>query len=413
MSRKMVLLSILRFGSAMANKKISRRSLRPKKVLTMDAVEPVNTKYQVSRSLPDLRDGPRASQSGPKVAIIKKPKAGWKKIVKKSLVTFFVVILLIAGYLGFKLVYNSIKTGSNIWSLFGNSKLKGEDRGRVNILLAGDSSDDPGHAGASLTDSIMLVSINTKDNTAFMLSIPRDLYVNIPNDGYAKINAVAQAGDQQKFSQAGYPDGGMGMLESVVSAKLDIPIDYYALINYTAFRDGVNAVGGVTVNIKSQDPRGLFDSNTKVRLPLGPAELNGQQALDLARSRGDGYGSYGFWRADFDRTTNQRMLLLALKNKAASAAVLANPIKVGQLFDAAGNNVKTDLSLGNLKRLYSISKKIDDGKVASVGLNDVDGKNLLRSYTGYGGQSALIPAAGINSYEDIQAYVAKLSLVSQ
>lgn len=397
----------------MANNKSLRRPLRPKKALTMDAVKPVNTNYQVSRSLPDLRAGPITVADATAPLKAPNPKRSWKKVIKRTLLAIFILFLLVGGYLGFKLVYNSIKTGSDFWSLFGSSKLKGEDRGQVNILLAGDSSDDPGHAGANLTDSIMLVSINTKDKTAFMLSIPRDLYVDVPNAGYAKINTVVQAGNQQSFSESGYPAGGMGMLESVVSDKLGIPIDYYALINYTAFRDSVNAVGGVKVKIQSKDPRGLFDPNTKIRFANGYVDLNGQEALDLARSRGDGPGSYGFWAADFDRTANQRLILLALKSKAASAGVLANPIKIGELFDAAGNNVKTDLSLGNLKRLYGLSKQIDDSQVKSVGLNDANGKNLLKGHVGYGGQSALVPALGIDNYQAIQEYIASLSTVSK
>jgi anionic cell wall polymer biosynthesis LytR-Cps2A-Psr (LCP) family protein len=93
--------------------------------------------------------------------------------------------------------------------------------------------------------------------------------------------------------------------------------------------------------------------------------------------------------------------------------VFANPAKISSLFDAAGNNVKTDLSLGNIRRLYSLGKSIDSSKIQSVGLNNADGKNLLMSYRGYGGQSALAPAAGLNNYSDIQAFVAKLSRVSQ
>jgi LCP family protein required for cell wall assembly len=382
--------------------------------------------------LPDLREGPHfdsltaetddlaklpGSQPVASVPAAAKKRwwrrLHWKKILKRTALALLVLLLIIGGWLGYKLIRNSNKIGSGFWSLFDNSRLKGEDRGRVNILLAGDSSDDPGHAGADLTDSIMLVSLNVKDKTAFMLSIPRDLYVNIPDDGYAKINSVYQTGNQLKFSQNGYPDGGMGLLESIVSDKLDVPIDYYALINYSAFRDAVNAVGGVSVKIDSQDRRGLYDPFTNLDLPNGWVNLNGQQALNLARARGDGPGAYGFYQADFDRTGHQRQLLVALKDKATSVGVFANPAKISSLFDAAGNNVKTDLSLGNIRRLYSLGKSIDSSKIQSVGLNNADGKNLLMSYRGYGGQSALAPAAGLNNYSDIQAFVAKLSRVSQ
>ena len=198
--------------------------------------------YQVSRSLPDLRNGPKPTGAVVGQIANKKAKKGWRnrnwrKIFKRTALTILILLIIIGGWLGYKLIISANKTGAGFWGLFGNGKLKGEDRGRVNILLAGDSSDDPGHAGGDLTDSIMVVSVNTKDNTAYMLSVPRDLYVNIPNYGYAKINEAYQAGNQQKFHESGYPNGGMGLLEKTVSQKLGIPIDYYALINYTAFKD--------------------------------------------------------------------------------------------------------------------------------------------------------------------------------
>lgn len=369
--------------------------------------------YQPGRSLPDLRDG--AELPLPPVAVQPpKPahKRNWRKIVKRTLLVLLVILVAVAGWLGYKLIINANKTGSGFWSLFDNSKLKGEDTGRVNILLAGDSSDDPGHAGANLTDSIMVVSLNVKDKTAYMLSIPRDLYVNVPGNGYSKINAAYQYGNQDQFAESGYPAGGMGLLESIVSDKLNLTISYYALINYTAVKDAVNAVGGVTVNIDSENSYGLYDPFTNLRLPNGVANLNGQQALNLARARGDGPGSFGFPRADFDRTAHQRQLLVALKDKATSAGVVTNPVKLGNLFNAVGNNVKTDLSLGNIRRLNSLSKGIPSSKITSASLNNADGVNLLRSYTTSGGQSALIPAAGLNNYDAIQAYVAKLSAVS-
>src|SRR5258708_30037544 len=108
----------------------------------------------------------------------------------------------------------------------------------------------------------------------------------------------------------------MGLLAEVIQQNLGIKTNYYALINYNALKDGVNAVGGIGVNIQSSDPRGLYDPSIDwsthgplVKLKNGVQHLNGEQALDLARARGDAYGSYGFARSDFDRTQNQRMMM--------------------------------------------------------------------------------------------------------
>lgn len=347
-----------------------------------------------------------------------KPKKRWKTIVKRLLIVIGIVLLLAGGYIGWKLFANQIKIfgWGSVIGAFQKTKLKGEDSGHVNILLAGNSADAEGHGGAQLTDSIMLVSINTRNNTAFMLSIPRDLYVEIPGNGYAKINEAYQDGVQDKFSEPGYAAGGMGLLEKTISEHFGLPIQYYALVDYAAVRDAVNAVGGITVNIQSSDPRGLYDPSPDlynnyqalVKLPNGENEINGVQALGLARARGNNWRAYGYGLSDFTRTQNQRQIMLALKDKALSASTLSNPVKLGELFDSLGNNVDTDLTLPEVRRMYELGKQIQNSNIASAGLNDAEGENLLGSYTTRYGQSALIPKKGVDDYTGIQAYVQKL-----
>lgn len=339
----------------------------------------------------------------------------WRRTAAKTGLAVLIVVVLIGGWLGSKFIHDIDKVfggnlASNIASLFDTTRLNGEASGRVNILLAGDSADDPGHQGADLTDSIMVVSIDTKNHTAFLLSVPRDLWVNIPNQGYEKINA---ANEVTSFNQPGYPSGGMGQLEQLVSKDLGIPIDYYALIDYTAFRDSVNAVGGIRIDIQSPDPRGLYDSFTHLKLPNGWVTLDGQQALNLARARGDdvaGDISYGFPESDFTRTQYQREMLIALEQKAGTIGVVSNPVKIGQLFDSVGNNVQTDLTLADIIRLDQISKGINFAKVQSLSYSYGGTNPLLTGYTDpSSGQEALIPTAGIGNYSQMQQYYLKLT----
>lgn len=347
----------------------------------------------------------------------KKELPRWKKILKWTLIVLVSIILAVGLYIGGKLLYNSIKLFGVDGTLDGLSStpLRGEDQGRVNFLLAGNSSDQEGHGGAELTDSIMVASLGTKDNTGFLLSVPRDLYVNIPGYGYAKINEAYQAGENMNFKEPGYPEGGMGLLSKVISDNFGIELHYYALVNYTALEEAVNAVGGIDVTISSSDSRGLYDPSRDlttggplVDLPNGTSTLNGHQALNLARARGNSYGSYGYARGDFTRTENQRLIITALAAKAASAQTLANPVKLGELFDTVGRNVKTNMTLGEVRRLYEIIQNIPSDSIKSVGLNDIDGENYLASYTTDSGQSALIPAAGVDDFSQIQAYIDKL-----
>ena len=348
----------------------------------------------------------------------KRAKAGWKKRLKRTFITLLIIGLLAGGYVGVKLLYNASKSfDGNLFGLLQNDKLVGEDTGRVNILLAGNSADDVGHSGGDLTDSIMIVSLDTKNNTAFMLSVPRDLWVETPGYGYGKINSTFVYGKAENFNTPGYPSGGMGALQQVIEQNFDIDINYYALVNYTALRDAVNAVGGIDVNIKSTDPRGLYDPSRDwsgprgtvlVKLPNGVNHLNGQQALNLARARGDAYGSYGYGLADFTRASNQRLMLVALKDKASTAGVAANPVKLGKLLDSFGSNVQTDFQTNEVRRLAELAKKIPNSSIKSISLNDADGENLLTGYRSRNGQSALIPAAGVDDFSEINAYLLKV-----
>jgi LCP family protein required for cell wall assembly len=348
-----------------------------------------------------------------------KPK--WKRVLKRVLVGLLIVLIVAGGWLGWKFFANSIKIfgWKGITDVFKNVKLDGESEGRVNILLAGNSADDPGHNGAQLTDSIMLVSINTKDPTnksAYIMSIPRDLYVDIPGNGYAKINEAYQDGEKDTFSESGYPDGGMGLLEKTVSQHFGVKVHYYALVNYTALEQAVNAVGGIQVTVQSTDPRGLYDPSPDLRnnrqplvkLPNGTVTLNGIQALGLARARGDHRGAYGYGLGDFTRTENQRKILVGLKEKATGLGTLSNPVKLGQLMDSFGNNVKTDFNAGEVRRLNTLMKDVPSNRIVSASLNSANGKNLLMNYRTRSGQSALVPAAGVDDYSDIQAFISGL-----
>jgi LCP family protein required for cell wall assembly len=334
---------------------------------------------------------------------------------KRALLTLLIIFLAIGAWLGFKFVYNITKTfHGGLFSVLSSTKLKGEDVGRVNILVAGNSADDVGHNGGRLTDSIMVISMDTKNKTAYMMSIPRDLWVDIPGNGHAKINEAYVDGEDGNFNESGYFKGGMGLLQKTVEENFNIDLNYYSLVNYTALRDMVNAVGGIDFTVQSVDKRGLYDPSIDytthgplVKLTNGVHTLNGQQALDLSRARGDAYGSYGFPAADFDRTNNQRKELIALKSKVSSTGVLANPAKLSSIFDAIGKNVKTDMTLGEVRRAYDIGKDI--GSIQSIGLNNFHGKNLLTSYATPLGQSALIPAAGLDDFSEIQTALKQLT----
>jgi polyisoprenyl-teichoic acid--peptidoglycan teichoic acid transferase len=225
--------------------------------------------------------------------------------------------------------------------------------------------------------------------------------VNIPGDGYGKINEA-------------YQDGGINRLERIVTTDFQIPVDYYAIINYASVRDTVNALGGITVNIQSQDPRGLYDPNISpadggpLKLADGSQVLDGQTALNLTRARGDAYGSYGFAQADFDRTQHQREVLTAIKQKLSWKLIL-NPRKNIQILDAAADNIKTDVTAGEARPLFGLFNSIPSSNLKSLSLRSLNGKNYLSDYTTLYGQSALVPSAGIDDYSEIRNALSSLN----
>ena len=329
--------------------------------------------------------------------------ATWKRVAVSIILIIFIACIGLGLWDARNISSASQKMfgSGNILSLIAGGSLKGQDRGRVNVLLVGYSVDDPGHPGASLTDSIILLSMSTSSKTGYMLSIPRDLYVKIPGYDYGKINEA-------------YKDGGMELLEQVVTSDFQIPIDYYALINYASVRDTVNALGGITVNIQSSDPQGLYDPNISpadggpLKLGNGPQTLDGQTALNLTRARGDAYGSYGFAQADFDRTQHQRQVLTAIKDKINWKLVL-NPRKNSRILNAVADNVKTDLSASEIRPLFGLFNSIPSSQLKSLSLRDLNGHNYLDSYTTAYGQSALVPSAGIDDYSQIDDALSQLN----
>jgi LCP family protein required for cell wall assembly len=294
----------------------------------------------------------------------------------------------------------------SITSLLSGGDLQTDSNGRVNVLVAGYSADDPGHAGAKLTDSIMVISMNPDSKTGYMLSIPRDLYVAIPGNGYGKINEA-------------YQDGGMPLLTQVAQKITGYQIPYYALVNYAAVRGIVDAVGGIDVTINSPDGR-LYDPNKDyttggplVDLSNGTHHLNGQQALDLSRARGDTdplpYYSpqpIGFAQSDFQRAADQHLIFSAIKAKLNWKLIL-NPRKNSQILNAIADNVKTNIQVSEARPLFSLFNDIPNEKLKSLSMRDLNGHNYLAS-TYYEG-STLTPAAGLDDYSQIQSSLSQIA----
>jgi LCP family protein required for cell wall assembly len=284
--------------------------------------------------------------------------------------------------------------------------LKGEGDGRVNILLLGVGG--PGHDGPDLTDTIVVLSVDPVNGTAAMISIPRDLWVNMPVNYFGsqqKINAAYESGKYHYLgkldasnSSAPAVEAGFDAIDTTLKDVLDVNINYHLLVNFQAFRQAIDAVGGVTVDVPTQlyDPTMAWENhNSPILADVGVQQMDGVKALLYARSRET--------TSDFARSQRQRQILIALKDKVLTAGTLSNPTKIDALMNAFGDNVYSDLSTQGATRLVGIMKKVSDTKVNSVGLTDEPHKLVTTDRVGTA--SVVRPIAGLGNYTDIQAYV--------
>lgn len=327
-----------------------------------------------------------------------------RTILKRSALALLVLFLVGAAYFGVK-IYNTEKHlfrgGGKAPALSDNvdiNQLKGEGDGRVNILLLGTGG--PGHDGPDLTDTIMLASIDPVNHKAVLLSIPRDLWVKIPGDGYQKINAAYAYGKEysKAKTQAGKEADGLTLLDKTLEPIINVPIHYHVVVDFQAFKDVVNNLGGVTVNVPEQlyDPTIAWENHgNPVIAQKGDQVMQGAQALLYARSRETS--------SDFARGQRQRSLIVGIKNKAFSLGTFSNPIKISDLLNSLGSNVFTDLSLSDTSRLYQITSQINSSQITSLDL--VTPPHQLITTGAINHLSVDEPIAGLFDYTDIQEFI--------
>ncbi|MEX2007140.1 MAG: LCP family protein [Candidatus Saccharimonadales bacterium] len=324
--------------------------------------------------------------------------------IKRLAITVSAVVLAGGLYMG----YNFYATQKNLFRGGGFApaladcqdinQLRQEGDCRVNILILGVGGE--GHSGQDLTDTLMIASIDPINNKADLLSIPRDLWVRIPGNGSQKINAAYTYGIAESDSDS-LPEQQKHALELInktLEPVLGIPIHYHAVINFQAFKQVVNALGGITVNVPEQlyDPTIAWENGyDKVIAKAGPQNFNGAKALLYVKSRETS--------SDFARGERQRLVLVALKDKATSVGTFSNPVKVSQLLSALGRNVYTDFSLDAMMRLYKISQDIPSADIDSLDL--VTPPHDLLTTASLGGLSVVRPKDGLYSYGAIQNYV--------
>jgi len=221
-------------------------------------------------------------------------------------------------------------------------------RERLNVLLLGIDTreDDP---QTQNTDTIIVLSLDPNARTGVMLSIPRDTLVDIPGVGKDKVNSA--------YAYAGDPEKGPELARRTIERFLGIPIHSYALIDFNAFRQTVDSVGGVLVDVRRplrDEAYPTADAGIeRIEYRAGPQLMSGQDTLRYARSRHDSN--------DFARARRQQAVIFALRTRLAVAGLFRLP----GIVERVGPLIRTNFDPGNVISLARTALAIDATDIQS------------------------------------------------
>ena len=340
---------------------------------------------------------------GSSLKVMQKKRRKWAPF-KKIIIGFAVFIFLFGGYMVYqtnsafdkitgeqnsvvKSFIRMLPFGNNFFQILPIEKevsvidrLKNNELDRLNILILGIRGvNDPN--GGLLTDTMMVASVEPKTGKTALISIPRDLYVNIPyHDHKNKINEVYVDG----IKDGGWQNG-LKYSKKAVSDVTGLDIHYVASVDFKAFKEIIDTLGGIRITLaRPFSETNQFEEGV-IELPAGSQTIDGDTALLFARAR--------FSTSDFDRAKRQQQLLIAIKEKAFSLGVISNPVKIISILNSLGNHVRTDAELWEIKELVIVMKKIDTADVRRK-VFDTSKKGLLYASRDSNGSYILLPEGG-------------------
>ena len=247
---------------------------------------------------------------------------------------------------------------------------------RVNVLLMGIDR-RPGEAFISRTDSMMIISIDPTNDSASILSVPRDLYVIIPGRGRDRINTAFVYG-----SAGNNPAGGAALAMQTVEYNLGVPINHYVLVDFSAVIQGIDALGGIDVYVPSDisDPTfpDMYYGYDPLYIPAGQHHFDGTMALKYARTR--------HADNDFNRARRQQQMLLAVRDKALGLGVASLLARAPVLYQQLEQGIRTDLSLDQIVRLANTASNIPSDSIR----NEVLDYEYVSSYRTEAGAQVLV-----------------------
>lgn len=281
---------------------------------------------------------------------------------------------------------------SPITPLADEHALRGEKEGRINILLLGAAGEHK--PGGNLTDTVMVMSVDTKSRKVAMLSLPRDFYVPIAETNtFTKLNSLYKIGlAQQK---------GVDLTKQAVEKITGITINYYITVDFDAFAKIIDNINGINVMVE----RDIYDatypgpnySYELFALKKGAHLLNGDVALKYVRERHDDP------EGDFGRAKRQQQVIQAVKSRLFSMQTLFNVVALSKVLDTLGDNVKTDMSFDDIEQFIKLSKDVDTQNITNAVVDAWKPDSLLKvSHVMLGSDRAFILVPRVGSYAEIK-----------
>lgn len=264
-------------------------------------------------------------------------------------------------------------------------ELLGKENDRINILLLGIGG--PGHDGPYLSDTNIILSIKPSTNEISMVSIPRDLGIKLEDYGTYKINYA------DAFGESKNPGYGGDYARKIFSETFNIEIPYYARVNFNAFKQLIDAVDGISVDVANPFTDYSYPAENyayqTITFVSGTEYMDGNRALQYSRSR---HGTNGE-NSDFARAHRQQIVINALKNKILNFGTLANPITLQKIWKSLSSNIDTNLEFNQLLHLAKLSQDIDTSKIKNLVI-DSSPNGYLYSYIASTGAFMLAPKGG-------------------
>lgn len=227
---------------------------------------------------------------------------------------------------------------------------------RINILFVGFRGGDPQKEDCPFcTDTLILLTVDPVTKTAGMLSIPRDMWVNIPGFGFSRINTAWSLGRGSKL-----PGGGPALTMKTISHFIGVPVDYYVQVDFDTFIDVIDLLGGVDVYNDENlllDPVSHGKDYPKIKLTCcGMRHLNGRAALAFARCR---HEEQGCTDGDIGRAKRQQKVIFGIREKVLSPENFPTLFaQASQLYNTFSDGIHTNLSLSDAIKLAVLVKDI-------------------------------------------------------